>query len=605
MAKTNSPMTSLILPQPSSTTSRIAVLRGGGCHAAVVWEQISHAYEDIRVWDDATNVDDLHPLLRGIPRFDPNKFKGECEDGQESILSIDCFVAVGSPSLRKKLVESVENALLPPTISFPTVIHKTAVIADTAQIGRGCFIGPQALINTNATIGNFCLINSAAIVEHDCRLGDYATVNPGALLLGNVVMESLATLGSNAAVREYRTIRSSAVVGMGAAVVGDIQGDNFDFWAGVPARPITKTMASDKRQSIRWCLKKSFSLERYAQYLHCSLAKGHLTNDGPLQSVLQSKVQTLVRSNRDVLLSSNGTAALHSLVAGLELRKERHLRWVTQAFTFPSSIQGPLSDALVCDIDVNLHGPCTKFLNERKADFDGVIVTNCFGYQTDVLFYEKWCIHNDKLLIFDNAATPLGFVEDGRSIHDVGDGAFISFHETKPFGRGEGGAIFTGKEITPFVHRAMNFGYDIPNQVRIPNRYSSNWRMSDFAAAVICDHIDHIVSEKWEHKLNDLAHFSIHELGKKGYKTAFPVHFPTILSCLFVDLDSHPGEAICKLLNSHGTEAKHYYCPLVDRTAAPRAWALYDRTVCLPFHLGISKGELLRMFNQLPKKSLF
>jgi dTDP-4-amino-4,6-dideoxygalactose transaminase len=82
---------------------------------------------------------------------------------------------------------------------------------------------------------------------------------------------------------------------------------------------------------------------------------------------------------------------------------------------------------------------------------------------------------------------------------------------------------------------------------------------------------------------------------------AFQVRYPTILSCLFVNLDNQPGEATCRQLNSHGTEAKHYYCPLIDRTAAPRAWKLYNRSICLPFHLGISREELLRMLDQLPK----
>jgi acetyltransferase EpsM len=157
MSKTNA--TSLIIPRP---TSRVAVLRGGGRHAAVVWEQIASAYEDVRVWDDSKNDADLHPLLRGLPRFDSNSYNIDRNNGH-SLSSIDCFVAVGSPSVRKKLVESVENASLP-SVFFPTVIHKTAVITGTAQIGIGCFIGPQALVNTNAIVGNFCLINSAAIV---------------------------------------------------------------------------------------------------------------------------------------------------------------------------------------------------------------------------------------------------------------------------------------------------------------------------------------------------------------------------------------------------------------------------------------------------------
>ena len=85
-------------------------------------------------------------------------------------------------------------------------------------------------------------------------------------------------------------------------------------------------------------------------------------------------------------------------------------------------------------------------------------------------------------------------MDDGRSVHDVGAVAFISFHETKPNGRG--GVISIGADVAPFVHKAMNFGFNISNQLLIPSRFSSNWRMSDFAAAVTCHHIDTFKSEK-------------------------------------------------------------------------------------------------------------
>lgn len=586
------------IPTGSAVITRIscpvAILRGGGRHAAVVWEHIESAYEMIFLWDDVVNEDAIHPHLRELPRFQPSLAK----NGR-----FDCYVAIGSPNLRKKLVESVKQLFQSQDagqVFFPSLIHKSAIVSASAQIGDGCFVGPLALINTNARIGDFCLVNSAALVEHDCILCDFATLNPGAIMLGGAVLGKLTTLGANAAVREKRSVMAEATIGMGATVVHDIKVPIHGFWAGVPARPVARPLSQTTSNTIRWCLRKAFSAQRFNNYLFESLERGHLTNDGPLQNVLQSKVRNLVRSNRRVLLSCNGTAGLHALVAGLEIKRGKRIRWVTQAFTFPSSIQGPLADAIVCDIDVNLGGPCMEFLNGRTADFDGIIVTNVFGLQTEVLVYEQWCIDHGKLLIFDNAATPLGVANDGRSIHDIGDGAFISFHETKPFGRGEGGAIFVSDDVAPFVHQAMNFGYNIPSQVRIPNRYSSNWRMSDFAAAVICDHIDTINSEKWEEKLDEFTRFAVTELDRQGYRLAFPIRYPTVLSCLFVDIGGNAAaDATCRKLNSHGVEAKHYYCPLVGVSEAPNAWRLYDRTVCMPFHMGMSKEDLVQMISLL------
>jgi len=67
---------------------------------------------------------------------------------------------------------------------------------------------------------------------------------------------------------------------------------------------------------------------------------GQLTNDGPLMPVLASKIIEATFSKKSCLLTSNGTAALHALVAAYSLKAGRILRYATQAFTFPSAMQG-------------------------------------------------------------------------------------------------------------------------------------------------------------------------------------------------------------------------------------------------------------------------
>jgi sugar O-acyltransferase (sialic acid O-acetyltransferase NeuD family) len=592
----------------------LAILRGGGHQASVVYDGIKGMYETVMVWDEA-NLESLHPSLKELPRFTPS--------GKDSILShakeIHCFVAVGSGPVRKKMAESVVDLFSSDRsrqLKFPTLCHISAVISPSASIGRGCFIGPFGLVHTYASIGEFCLVNSSALVEHDCNVGDFASLAPGAILLGGASLESTACLGANATVREQTQVSSGAIVGMGAAVVRNVHAiPQPGFWGGIPARPIMpfnkpppqcEESMNKGVAKIRWCFKKSFSASRFQQYIQKSVDKGHLTNDGPLQETAQARLRSLIRTDRHMLMCANGTAALHALVTAHALKQGKLLRWVTQAFTFPSSIQGPLADALVCDIDAKMKGPSVQYLSSQRDEFDGIIVTNVFGFQTDILGYEEWCKTNGKLLVFDNAASPVGFIEDNRCIHDVGDGAIISLHETKPFGRGEGGAAIVTNEIAPYVHRAMNFGYDIPNNVRIPNRLSSNWRMSDFAAAAICDHLDTIAEEAWLCRLEELGEFAEAELERRGLCLAFAPKYPTILSCLMVKLDftnsdvqQYDAEIICRKLNRLGIEAKHYYAPLAPRPVAPLSWSLFDSTICLPFHLQISKEEMGRMVQQL------
>jgi dTDP-4-amino-4,6-dideoxygalactose transaminase len=372
---------------------------------------------------------------------------------------------------------------------------------------------------------------------------------------------------------------------------------------GIPANFHLRTDDQKVEEHARWCYKKPFSAERFLHYLSPSISAGHVTNDGPLQGVLQAKIQGLVRTKLHVMLCSNGTAALHALVAGLALQQGKEsLRWVTQAFTFPSAIQGPLQDALVVDNDSKLYGPSLNELQAKKGLFDGVIVTNVFGFQTKMGEYEKWCRENGKLLVFDNAATPIGTLEDGRCIHDIGNGTIISLHETKPLGRGEGGVVIVPKESVKFVHRAMNFGFDTTAAVRVPNRQSSNWRMSDIAAAAVCDHLDFIIAENWLQRFEHRNTLVLSKLAERNLSLVFPPpQHSTVFSCLFVQLPAGHMDCdqLCQQMWARGVEAKHYYLPLGDRVSCPMAWSIYDHSICLPFHLGISDVRALAILDVL------
>lgn len=213
--------------------------------------------------------------------------------------------------------------------------------------------------------------------------------------------------------RDNIKVAAGTIVGMQAGLVADVVELNTTTM-GLPSRKIevsTKDKivnpasveltvskeALDERHTLRWCYKKSFNLERFHQYLLPSLAKGHLTNDGPLQRVASAKILNFCGSDtslRQVLLTASGTAALHTLAAAWEIQKKKRLRWATQSFTFPSSIQGPMSDSIVLDIDIEHGGPCVKQMEEVKDQFDGVVVTNCFGQPNALLVYEKWCKEN-------------------------------------------------------------------------------------------------------------------------------------------------------------------------------------------------------------------
>ena len=67
--------------------------------------------------------------------------------------------------------------LLEAGYEVPCIIHPTAVISPSAELGHGCLILQSAIVNTRARLGMACLVNSGAIVDHDAVLGRAVHVN--------------------------------------------------------------------------------------------------------------------------------------------------------------------------------------------------------------------------------------------------------------------------------------------------------------------------------------------------------------------------------------------------------------------------------------------
>jgi dTDP-4-amino-4,6-dideoxygalactose transaminase len=238
-------------------------------------------------------------------------------------------------------------------------------------------------------------------------------------------------------------------------------------------------------------------------------------------------------------------------------------------------------------------GPLVSALETMIDEIDGIIIMNPFGYKVaGLLFYEQWCIKNSKLLIMDNAACPLGFLEDGRCIHDIGDGAIVSLHETKPLGRGEGGVAFTKPDLSPYFERAINFGYE---NGRNPDRDCSNGKMSAFAAAAICDHLDRVIERNLPDLHREFAVGVIKSLQDMGFTFPFQLSFPTLLACLYVILPDDIGKStqFIELLKASSIEAKQYYLPLTSEEEAPKCWDIYSRSISIPLSLDSAKNEYM------------
>lgn len=141
-----------------------------------------------------------------------------------------CAIGFGDNAMRAEAGRAAQAAGL----TLTNIIHPSAFVDPSAQMGDGCFIGPMAVINLLARLGDGVLVNTGALVDHDCTIGDYACVYTGAALAGMVRVDQLAMVGLGARVLQGRHVGPGAVVGAGAVVVEDVPAQVVV--TGIPAR---------------------------------------------------------------------------------------------------------------------------------------------------------------------------------------------------------------------------------------------------------------------------------------------------------------------------------------------------------------------------------
>ncbi len=333
---------------------------------------------------------------------------------------------------------------------------------------------------------------------------------------------------------------------------------------------------------ISWVPKKNINVNNInLEILKCIETK-HFTNNGKNVQLLQENIKNIFKLDEDkcVLMTCNGAMGLNCLISGYNIKYNKKLKWAVQSFTFPCSTQGNLIESIVIDIDENM-GPSIKELNERINEYDGIVVTNCFGTSTNIKLYEDFCIKNNKLLIFDNAASPLTFYENKNHLN-YGDACMVSLHHTKPIGFGEGGFIVFKKEYFEYMEKALCFGYTANNKLEY-NIYANNYKMSEVACIYISEYLNNIENIYNHHK--QMINYFILEIKKNSLENKIKIfpNFSNYDNCLMATIPIIFNYDIStNIFSMNNIEAKKYYYPLDNKNNSKN---IFNKIICLPLNI--------------------
>ncbi len=117
-----------------------------------------------------------------------------------------------------------------------TVVHPTASVAPSAQLGPGTWVHAQATVATLSVLGPCCHVNRNASVGHHNVWGAFSRINPGAHTAGMCQIGSRVTIGIGAVCREGLHIGDGAIIGAGAVAIRDVAPGST--LVGNPAKPL-------------------------------------------------------------------------------------------------------------------------------------------------------------------------------------------------------------------------------------------------------------------------------------------------------------------------------------------------------------------------------
>ncbi|UOG77601.1 DegT/DnrJ/EryC1/StrS family aminotransferase (plasmid) [Hymenobacter tibetensis] len=325
-------------------------------------------------------------------------------------------------------------------------------------------------------------------------------------------------------------------------------------------------------------------LAEYTAYLEGIWERNWVTNYGPLMQELEDKLKAYL-GVKHLFFVANGTLALQIAIKALELRGEV----ITTPFSYVATTSSIAWEG--CKpifVDINPQTLCLDAsLVERAitAETTAIVATHVYGNPCEVeaiqLLAEK---HHLKVLY--DAAHAFNVKYKGQSVLHFGHVSTLSFHATKLFHTGEGGAIVTNDdELAYKISYMANFGHDGPERFLGMGINGKNSELHAAMGLCVLPKVEEIIQHRREVS-------TLYDSLLQGHGLTKPVGSPeTSYNYAYYPLlfpDEEKLLAVIAALNAHQIFPRRYFYPALTNLnyvlpqQAPVAQSAAARILCLP-----------------------
>jgi dTDP-4-amino-4,6-dideoxygalactose transaminase len=198
-------------------------------------------------------------------------------------------------------------------------------------------------------------------------------------------------------------------------------------------------------------------IEEYQAILKRAWDKQWITNRGELVLELEEKLKTEL-SVKNIIVTNNGTIPLQIALKILARKGEV----ITTPFSYVATTASIVwENCTPVFVDIN---PVHLTIDENKIESaitprtTAILATHVFGNPCNIEVIDS-IAKKYKLKVIYDAAHCFGVKYKGESIFNFGDVSTCSFHATKLFHTGEGGAMFCNNdELNHQLFYSHNFG---------------------------------------------------------------------------------------------------------------------------------------------------